>query len=103
MLPAVVPKGEEVGPELPKGEDETAGFCWLEVPGPEEDEKGEASIVDPLFPKPEDVIGAGGAGVDPRFPNPEEDDEPPVVVAVEFIWADDSCKGFETLYLVESL
>ena len=98
MLPAVVPKGEEVGPELPKGEDEAVGFCWLVVA--EEDEKGEAAIVDPVFPNPEDGVDTG---VDPRFPNPEEDDEPLAVVAVEVNWADDSCKGFDTLYLDDSL
>mmetsp|Transcript_10975 Transcript_10975/g.23325 ORF Transcript_10975/g.23325 Transcript_10975/m.23325 type:complete len:88 (+) Transcript_10975:919-1182(+) len=77
LLPATVPKGEEFVPELPKGATETFEFCWVVVL---EDEKGKDTNFDPVFPNPEDAVGAATTGVDPVFPNPIEDDESPVVV-----------------------
>jgi len=92
LSPALETKADELGAEFPKGDDDTVVFCCVGVP--ETDAKGEAPISDPVFPNPEDA--------DPSFPNPEEDDENPADVAAEFNGLDDSCKGFGTLYLLDS-
>jgi len=65
----------------------------------DDDANGEALIFIPAFPNPEDGVDAGVNDVDPIFPNPEDDDETPADVTVEL---EDSCKGFGTLYLLDS-
>ena len=94
--PGLVPKGDGLGAELPKGEDDTGAFCCVEVP--DDDPKGLAPIFGPEFPNPGD--GFAVDDVDASLPNPE--DENPPGVAVEVGWFDDSCKGFGTLYLFAS-
>jgi len=100
LSPALEPKADELGAEFPKGDDDTVVFCCVGVP--EDDAKGEAPIFNPVFPNPEDGAGADGTSVDPSFPNPDEDDKTPAVEAAEVDRLDISCKGFGTLYLLDS-